>query len=181
MEECQRTECPLYGKKCVWPELVPSSKVLIVGEAPGRVEVERGRPFVGPSGQYLRRELKAVGVNPLTDVSYTNAVKCRPDGNATPTFEAIRTCSPNLINDIIRLKPVIVILLGRTAVTAVNLIGNPKFEPLPMASLVGRTKDMTVMGHRFTALVNYHPSFVLRNPEFKADFRLNMLKVTQYL
>lgn len=56
------------------------AKIIIVGEAPGETEVEKGRPFVGSSGRELREMLAEVGINP-EEVRYTNVFKHRPPNN----------------------------------------------------------------------------------------------------
>jgi Uracil-DNA glycosylase len=44
----------------------PASKLMLVGEAPGRDEDIEGRPFVGRSGQLLDRMLNAIGYSRAT-------------------------------------------------------------------------------------------------------------------
>jgi uracil-DNA glycosylase family 4 len=65
------------------PPTVPSSgpltaRVLWVGEAPGRDEVIHGKPFIGASGQLVRRTLQWAGVDVESDVRFTNAVRHNP-------------------------------------------------------------------------------------------------------
>ncbi len=60
--------------------------LLIIGEAPGRVEDERGLAFVGDSGKLLDIMLDSVG---LESWYITNVVRCRPLGNRT-LFETPR-------------------------------------------------------------------------------------------
>jgi len=57
-------------------------KILIIGEAPGHDEDVQGIPFIGPTGQYLRRTLVRVGISPDEDCYITNSVACfpTPDG-----------------------------------------------------------------------------------------------------
>lgn len=90
--------------------------VLIIGEAPGRVEDLRGEPFIGPSGKLLQRVL-----DDLTFTWYiTNVCRCRPcDGigepNRSPTPEEAWACFPNLMEVYQRVKPIKVVLLGEVA------------------------------------------------------------------
>ena len=60
------------------------ARLMLIGEAPGRDEDLRGKPFVGRAGQLLDRMLAAIG---LTEehVYITNTVYWRPPGNRTPT------------------------------------------------------------------------------------------------
>ena len=63
--------------------------IMIIGEAPGREEVEKGKPFVGRAGKLLRETLTSVGLN-TEKIYYTNACLCRPEANKTPTSALIR-------------------------------------------------------------------------------------------
>jgi DNA polymerase len=37
--------------------------LMIIGEAPGKYEVQYGRPFVGPSGELLDEALRKAGIS----------------------------------------------------------------------------------------------------------------------
>lgn len=52
--------------------------MLWVGEAPGKVEVLEGAPFVGPTGELVRRDLRWAGVNIAHDVRFTNTCRHNP-------------------------------------------------------------------------------------------------------
>tara|TARA_Y100000310_G_scaffold332233_1_gene407438 strand:- start:43 stop:1662 length:1620 start_codon:yes stop_codon:yes gene_type:complete len=45
-----------------WEEGDPSSKICLIGEAPGAYEMRAGRPFVGPAGTVLDQCLHAAGI-----------------------------------------------------------------------------------------------------------------------
>ena len=87
-------------------------KVMFVGEAPGKWEDIKGRPFVGAAGKYLDELLQSIGLS-REDVFITNIVKCRPPGNRDPTDEEIAACSPYLDRQIAVMKPKIIVPLGR--------------------------------------------------------------------
>jgi uracil-DNA glycosylase family 4 len=53
---CKSTDCvPVYGDE--------DSKILIVGEFPGRDEIKSGRPFAGATGAILKSELGKFGID----------------------------------------------------------------------------------------------------------------------
>src|SRR6476620_10993248 len=57
-----------------------NAEIMIVGEAPGFDEEIAGLPFVGTSGNELKRMLREVGID--MDACYiTNVCKFRPPGN----------------------------------------------------------------------------------------------------
>lgn len=68
--------------------------LLIIGEAPGREEAERGEPFVGGAGRLLRgsRPESSIGSGGLlglagileSDVTILNTIQCRPPDNVYP-------------------------------------------------------------------------------------------------
>ena len=137
----------------------PQAPIFIIGEAPGREEDLKGRPFVGKSGQLLEKILHACGFNRYQHVFISNIIKCRPPGNRAPSLEEIRVCKPYLLQQIQIIDPDILILLGSTA----------------LKSMVGQDQKITkVRGtwlnceHRL-AMPVYHPSALLRNPALKRE------------
>jgi len=54
-------QCPICGAESVPPHNPNNSNVLIVGEFPGKTELERGIPLVGRTGELLRQELAYLG------------------------------------------------------------------------------------------------------------------------
>lgn len=74
-------ECPFFGcgQGPVPSEIKANPRLMIVGQEPGKREIEQGAPFVGPSGRELDKALDAAGFN-RSQVSIVNAVNCRsPD------------------------------------------------------------------------------------------------------
>jgi uracil-DNA glycosylase family 4 len=94
------------------------AKIMLVGEAPGEKEVEKGMPFVGMAGKTLDGILEEVGLN-REDVRITNVMRTRPPANKFTHFyhkvknkvepkpellegidrlhQEIRKCNPNVI------------------------------------------------------------------------------------
>lgn len=72
--------CPACGSDGVPAHGSRSSRVLIVGEWPGQVELERGRPFAGPAGGVLRTELARVGID-MVQVRICNLWLHEPNKN----------------------------------------------------------------------------------------------------
>ncbi|KKU70037.1 MAG: Uracil DNA glycosylase superfamily protein [Candidatus Amesbacteria bacterium GW2011_GWA1_47_20] len=53
----------------------PDAEIMLIGEAPGMVENSTGRPFVGQSGQLMRKTLlETTGIKP-EEVFITNIVR----------------------------------------------------------------------------------------------------------
>jgi uracil-DNA glycosylase family 4 len=68
------------------------SVVVFVGEAPGHMEDETGRPFVGSAGKLLDHLLGRANMG-RSDVFITNVVRCRPPGNRRPKKKEVEACS----------------------------------------------------------------------------------------
>lgn len=95
----------------------PTANVMFVGEAPGRQEAATGRPFIGRSGQLLRKLIREVGLKE-EDVFITSSVKYLPD-SGTPTPIDVAHGRTHLLKQIDVIKPKFIVLLGRVAVLGV--------------------------------------------------------------
>lgn len=78
-------ECPLRGSIPIYDDGPVAPKLAIVGEAPGREEVEQGLPFIGRTGQYVSDLVRKRGLE-RKDVLLANAVACFPPGGDMKTF-----------------------------------------------------------------------------------------------
>lgn len=90
-------------------------EILIVGEAPGFSEVEQAIPFIGKSGKILRENIKKLTSIDEDLLGWTNTVQCRPPGNSTPKSEYINACLHNLLSDIEKAKPKLIVAVGSIA------------------------------------------------------------------
>ena len=77
------TGCSLCNSRTnvVFSDGVPNNKLVLVGEAPGYWEDQKGRPFVGKAGQLLEKIFASVGLSREKDVYICNTIKCRPPDN----------------------------------------------------------------------------------------------------
>jgi DNA polymerase len=136
------------------------ARLILVGEAPGKTEDEGGAPFLGRSGQLLRRVLAECGFD--EDSYYiTNAVKCRPPANRTPTVREVRACQPWWEAQLPLLTGRVIATIGATATRAI--LGTP----VVMAEAHGRAVSLA----NRVVVPMYHPAAVLRNPHLMAAFR----------
>jgi DNA polymerase len=152
------TKCPLYrtAKNPVPGEGSPHAGLVCVGEAPGAVEDDLGRPFVGPAGQLLDKILAAIKLS-RNDVYICNVLKHRPPGNRNPMPGEVEACSPYLVRQIELIKPKVVVAFGTFA--AQTLLETK----LSISKLRGQL-------HRYYGIplvVTYHPAALLRNPAWK--------------
>jgi DNA polymerase len=141
----------------------PAARVMIVGEGPGEHEDRQGLPFVGPAGQMLDRMFAAIGLrrdhpDPGRALYITNAVPWRPPGNRTPTDDEIALLRPFLLRHVELADPAILVLMGNAACQA--LLGRQG---------ISRLRGGFVQAHGRPALPMFHPSALLRRPEWKRE------------
>lgn len=157
------TRCDLaYGRsQIVWGDLASEpGKLMLVGEAPGRYEDKAGKPFVGQAGQLLDRLLEEAGLD-RSEVSTTNRVKCWPGrGNPDPTYAQREACLPWLVEDVLKARPGVIVLMGLSAATWAHPRTKPK-----MAELRGMLRVMPVGEQNVLTIVTYHPAAALRQGE----------------
>jgi DNA polymerase len=143
------TKCPLHESRthAVPGDGLPTAKVMIIGEGPGRDEDKSGHPFVGASGRFLNEVLEGVGID-RSAIFITNIVKCRPPSNRTPRKNEVDTCTSNYLFEQLELvNPKLILLLG--AVAAKKLLGVKSINEAR-----GRVIDHEGRKH----LVGYHPA-----------------------
>jgi len=163
VEVCQL--CPLakFRTKAVPGEGDASSRVMFVGEAPGREEDLTGRPFVGRSGKLLTSVLEDLGVG-REEVYITSVVKCRPPRNRVPKRSETDTCvDAHLKRQMEAIRPRVVVLLGRTATAKIR-----------GASTLKEVRGKLVKEGGVTYLSTFHPAAILRNPRLKGTFEKDL-------
>ncbi len=150
-------KCPL-GKlrtNSVFSDGVPNSKLMLIGEAPGYNEDMQGKPFVGRAGQLLDKIFASVGLSREKDVYICNTLKCRPPENRDPLPEEKAACRAYLDEQIAILKPRIILLCGKVALTSF----------LPQATGITRVRGQWFEGPYGAKMMPiFHPSYLLRNP-----------------
>ena len=169
VSSCQK--CPLAkGRvKAVPGEGPADARVMLIGEGPGFHENQQGRPFVGPSGQFLSELLAMAGLK-REEVFITNVVKCRPPGNRDPQPEEIAACSDYLSRQTALIRPRIVMTLGRYSLS--------RFLPAARISAVhGRPHKIGAV----TVFPMYHPAAALHQPTLRKTLLDDMAKLPDIL
>ena len=148
---CKSPKMPVYGKG--------QKGVMLVGEAPGEQEDDRGIPFIGKAGQRLRASLQSIGIDIKQDCWVTNACICRPPGNKTPDDVKVDSCRPNLLRAIEELQPKVIVLLGGSACRSL-ISYSWKENPGPILRWTG----FQIPSQRPNAWIcpTYHPSYLMR-------------------
>lgn len=136
-----------------------NAEIMFIGEGPGADEDLQGEPFVGKAGKLMNQAFIGLGIK-RDDVYIANIVKCRPPQNRTPLKEEANACLDYLRNQVMIIKPKIIVLLGNTALK--NILG----EEYSITSTRGKwiiKKDIKYMP-------TFHPAALLRDEGKKIDF-----------
>lgn len=141
------------------------SSVVFIGEGPGKVEDELGRPFVGPAGKVLAEALATIGWQ-REDIYITNVVKCRPPDNRDPLPLEVEEHKPFLARELELIKPKLIVLLGRHALHW--------FLPDEKISAIRGTVKR--QGNQFFFPV-YHPAAALYDPKLRATLISDFKKI----
>lgn len=163
-------QCPLWEKrkKAVPGDGDVNASVVFVGEAPGRWEDIRGRPFVGAAGKVLDALFGEIGLG-RESVFITNVVKCRPSENREPRPLEVATCTSLYLDHQIRLiEPRIIATLGRHS--TIYVLSKAGFENVDSISgFRGRIYPIEFLGLPVAVVPMYHPASVLHNPRYMDD------------
>jgi DNA polymerase len=167
---CEKCALCRTRKNVIFGEGNLQADLMFVGEAPGRDEDIKGRPFVGKAGRLLTKIIEAIGLT-REDVFIGNVLKCRPPDNRNPLPEEIMKCSPYLIEQIKLIQPKVICALGKFA--AQTLLNTEK----PISRLRGTFYDY----HGVKLMPTYHPAYLLRNAHGKKDVWEDMKLIAKEL
>jgi uracil-DNA glycosylase family 4 len=155
----------------------PEAQIMFVGEAPGKKEDESGKPFVGASGKFLDEMLASVNIN-RSDVYITNIVKYRPPNNRDPLPEEKEAFWPYLLEQIVIMKPRIVVTLGRHS-------GEAFIPELKIGQHHGQPNSIWVVldgkEESIIVLPLYHPAAALYNGSLRQTLLDDFQSVTKIL
>lgn len=168
--DCQRCALAQGRRKVVFGSGPQGARLMLIGEAPGAQEDQQGLPFVGPAGQLLERMLAAVGLK-REQVYITNIVKCRPPANRDPQPAEVAACRPFLEAQVEAVAPRLVCALGRPAAQAILE------TDAPISALRGSWHQWRGL----RVLPTFHPAFLLRSPERKAQAYQDLKALAQAL
>jgi uracil-DNA glycosylase family 4 len=154
------TACPLHKTRtqAVFGVGDETANWLLVGEAPGAEEDQKGEPFVGQAGRLLDAMLASISLSRTANVYIANVLKCRPPANRNPEPAEVAQCSPHLERQIELIRPRLVLAMGRFAVQ--TLLGTDA----SISSLRGKVHAY----HGVPLIVTYHPAYLLRTLPDKA-------------
>lgn len=142
-----------------------NSKVMFVGEAPGRNEDRYGEPFVGIAGQKLSLALEYAGFT-RESVYITNVVKCRPPNNRVPTKEEKEACAQYLESEIAIIQPKVICIMGNTAFA--SLLGGKE---------ITKNRGKIIQQNGKTYFLTIHPAATIYNQELIEVLKVDLKKL----
>ena len=117
---CQKCKLCKQRQNIVFGTGNKEADIMFIGEGPGADEDRLGEPFVGRAGKLMNMAFDVVGIK-REEVYIANVVKCRPPGNRNPEDDEANSCLDYLRNQVILVKPKIIVLLGSVALK--NILG----------------------------------------------------------
>lgn len=103
------------------------NRMLLVGQAPGRLSALKNEPFSGPGGRVLEAWLERAGFAPgalRRDVYLSALTRCDPgrnprgSGDRKPSPPEMALCRPYLLRELELLRPHAILLVGGMAIAA---------------------------------------------------------------
>jgi len=158
LSACRR--CGLGADVLPIVSLARRPQVMLVGQAPGKVETGGGKAFAGRAGKTLFRWLERVGLDEVTarERIYIAAItRCYPGpspsgrGDRVPSPAERENCASWLENELRLVRPRLLLPVGRLAIE--------RFLPrLPLEELIGREHEVALAGGKSIAIPLPHPS-----------------------
>lgn len=151
----------------------PKAKIFIIGEAPGGKEDAYAQPFVGPAGQLLRRLMIQAGLD-YRDVFFSNIVRCIPrDAKGeirAPSYEEMAACAAYLEEEILTVKPTVIVPAGNTALR--YIMGAKNLN-------ITRQRGLEIWSDRYNCKIcpMFHPAAILRNPKYEGVTVQDLIRI----
>lgn len=159
IKDCNKCKLCSGRKNIVFGVGNKNADIMLIGEGPGADEDIQGEPFVGKAGQLMNKAFEALGIE-REDVYIANIVKCRPPQNRNPESDEAEACMDYLRNQVLLVKPKIIVLLGSVALK--NILG----EEYGITNSRGKWIEKKGIWYMPT----FHPAALLRDDSKKIDF-----------
>lgn len=161
-------------------------KLMIIGEAPGREEIESLIPFHGASGKELMKSLASIGLK-REDFYITSAVRSRPYSvkkvfskkenkevtkypNRKPTKKEILAHAPLLDFELRYAQPKVIVTVGTTALSRlldhkyeISKVHGKIIKNTSILELNDKKDGYVWSKEKYTVVPQYHPAAVFYN------------------
>lgn len=170
IENCNKCKLCKTRQNIVFGTGNKNARLMLIGEGPGADEDRLGEPFVGRAGKLMNLAFEAIGLK-REDVYIANIVKCRPPANRNPEDDEAMACMNYLRNQVILVKPEIIVLLGSVALK--NILGKE------YGITASRGKWIEKKGIKY--MPTWHPAALLRDENKKIEFIKDLKLVIEEL
>ena len=166
VKKCRKCRLCETRKNVVFGVGNREADIMFIGEGPGADEDAQGEPFVGKAGKLMNMAFDMLGIK-REEVYIANIVKCRPPNNRNPQDDEAENCLDYLRNQVILVKPKIIVLLGSVALK--NILGKE------YGITASRGKWIEKKGILY--MPTWHPAALLREENKKIDFIKDLKQV----
>jgi DNA polymerase len=164
--------CPSCGDKLVRPMGRDRSVFLLVGEAPGIMELNSLKPFVGPTGDVLDQEMRRAGIDTratrLTNL-WQHAI---PKGKENAELKQM--CFDYMYAQLME---------QISTARAIFLMGSelaPLFTGMPVSKINGARVTSKMIDPGIIVVASYNPAIVLQESGVVGDFRFAVESFVSY-
>lgn len=166
IKDCKKCKLCTNRNNIVFGTGNKEATLMIIGEGPGADEDKEGIPFVGKAGQLMDKAFDGIGIK-REEIYIANIVKCRPPSNRVPEGDEAEACLDYLRNQVVLIKPKIIVLLGSTALK--NILGKD------YSITASRGKWIEKKGIMY--MPTWHPAALLRDENKKIEFWRDLKEV----
>ena len=170
IENCNKCKLCKTRQNIVFGTGNKNAKLMLIGEGPGADEDRLGEPFVGRAGKLMDLAFEAIGLK-REDVYIANIVKCRPPANRNPEDDEAMACMNYLRNQVILVKPEIIVLLGSVALK--NILGKEYG--------ITASRGKWIEKKEIKYMPTWHPAALLRDETKKIEFIKDLKLVIEEL
>lgn len=158
LAECRR--CAHRADVRPITSLAIAPRVMLVGQAPGQVEAQGGKPFAGRAGRTLFRWLEEAGIDEITarrKIYIAAVTRCYPGpspsgrGDRVPSLREQDACKIWLESEVAIIRPRIIIPVGKLAID--RFLGSRTLD-----RVIGRAHEYDQLKWRPLLIPLPHPS-----------------------
>lgn len=170
--------CRLIADKQVMLDTNEEADIVFVGGFPTSTDIDRGA-FVSKGGFMLRNIIKEVKAkcakNKTPQIAYSYGVQCCPESVGFKLkVDDINKCKRHMWAHIDRMKPKLIVALGKDALISLNLNKS-------VASVRGNLQNVSLEGTTVKVMATFHPAAIMKDPGLVPTFVKDIKAAFQYV
>ncbi len=165
LEDCYSCGLSRHRIKPVIDSGNPNSDIMLIGDFPGKKDMNLGKAFSSEAGLLLDKMLKAISLD-REHVYITNILKCHIPNDRVPRPEEAKTCLPVLEKQIEIINPKLILALGN--VTGKLLLNTDEsFEKMRKKNFTHEHYSINIKEKNIPVFITYHPAELILNSALK--------------